>query len=40
MAQKSTDRVYLNKTDDVLPLPNLIDIQTESFNWFTSEGLA
>lgn len=32
-------RKYLSQAQDVLPLPNLIDIQTQSFDWFVSEGL-
>ncbi|HSH31189.1 MAG TPA: DNA-directed RNA polymerase subunit beta, partial [Candidatus Saccharimonadales bacterium] len=32
-------RQFLNATNEVLPLPNLIEIQTQSFDWFTSEGL-
>lgn len=32
-------RKYLTDTPEVLPLPNLIEIQTQSFDWFTSEGL-
>ncbi|HSX48020.1 MAG TPA: hypothetical protein VLF41_00730, partial [Candidatus Nanoarchaeia archaeon] len=32
-------RRYLNTTEEVLALPNLIEIQTQSFNWFLKEGL-
>jgi DNA-directed RNA polymerase subunit beta len=32
-------RKNLTKTKDVLPLPNLIEIQLDSFNWFVTEGL-
>ncbi len=32
-------RRNLNKTNDVLPLPNLIEIQTQSYQWFIKEGL-
>jgi DNA-directed RNA polymerase subunit beta len=32
-------RKYLTDSPEVLPLPNLIEIQTQSFDWFTSEGL-
>ncbi len=35
----ATARKYLNQTNEVLPLPNLIEIQTQSFDWFTHEGL-
>ncbi len=36
----SLDRKYLNKTNEVLPLPNLIESQLQSFEWFKTEGLA
>lgn len=36
---KTPERIYLNKNQDVLPLPNLIEIQTESYNWFVEQGL-
>jgi len=36
----SLDRKYLNKTNEVLPLPNLIESQIQSFEWFKTEGLA
>jgi DNA-directed RNA polymerase subunit beta len=40
MPQKAAaSRIYLNENKEVLPLPNLIDIQTESYNWFVREGL-
>src|SRR6266568_236379 len=32
-------RKTLNKTTEVLPLPNMIEIQLDSFNWFVTEGL-
>jgi DNA-directed RNA polymerase subunit beta len=34
-----TGRKYLNESPNVLPLPNLIEIQTESFDWFIKAGL-
>jgi DNA-directed RNA polymerase subunit beta len=34
-----TGRKYLNESPNVLPLPNLIEIQTESFDWFIKDGL-
>ncbi len=41
MPQKAAaNRVYLNQNKEVLPLPNLIDIQTDSYNWFVREGLS
>ena len=33
-------RKNLKTTKDVLPLPNLIEIQLKSFEWFITEGLA
>ncbi len=38
MAAKST-RKYLNPVHDVLDLPNLIEVQTRSFDWLKTEGL-
>jgi DNA-directed RNA polymerase subunit beta len=35
----ATDRRYFQENKEVLPLPNLIKAQKESFDWFTSEGL-
>ncbi len=32
-------RKYFTKTDDVLELPNLVDHQNRSFQWFVEEGL-
>lgn len=32
-------RKYFTKTDDVLDLPNLVDHQNRSFQWFIEEGL-
>lgn len=32
-------RLYLNKNKDILGLPNLIEIQTQSYDWFVREGL-
>lgn len=32
-------RVYFTKTDDILDLPNLVDHQNKSFQWFVQEGL-
>ena len=48
MAKKSLEfastsksgRKYLNPSPDVLSLPNLTEIQTDSYNWFIREGLA
>src|SRR3989304_9111455 len=32
-------RKFFNKTKEVLEIPNLIEIQLKSFNWFRTEGL-
>jgi DNA-directed RNA polymerase subunit beta len=32
-------RVYFTKADDILDLPNLVDHQNKSFQWFVEEGL-
>jgi DNA-directed RNA polymerase beta subunit len=33
------DRVSFSKLDEVLPLPDLVGIQRESFDWLLNEGL-
>lgn len=35
----SPKRTYFTKTDDALDLPNLVDHQNRSFQWFVEEGL-
>lgn len=45
MAKTVTDkpagkRVYFTKQDNALDLPNLVDHQNKSFQWFVEEGLA
>jgi DNA-directed RNA polymerase subunit beta len=35
----SNGRVYFTKTDDIIDLPNLVDHQNRSFQWFVEEGL-
>lgn len=32
-------RVYYTKADDIIDLPNLVDHQNKSFQWFVDEGL-
>ncbi|MBA3758585.1 DNA-directed RNA polymerase subunit beta, partial [Candidatus Saccharibacteria bacterium] len=32
-------RTFFTKTDDILDLPNLVDHQNRSFQWFVEEGL-
>src|SRR3990170_4397665 len=32
-------RKYLNQPKEILPLPNLIEIQKKSFDWLITEGL-
>ncbi len=39
MPKTATDRVYLNEHKDILPLPNLVEIQHASYNWLIREGL-
>ncbi len=42
MAKQSlaaTTRTYFNKTDDIIDMPNLVDHQNKSFQWFVEEGL-
>src|SRR3954469_15131498 len=34
-----TQRVFFTSTDDILDLPNLVDHQNRSFQWFVEEGL-
>jgi len=34
-----TDRVYFTQADDTAALPNLVDHQNKSFQWFIDEGL-
>lgn len=33
-------RKYFNKTQEVLPLPDLLEIQARSYKWFVKEGVA
>lgn len=37
--QTKQTRTYFTKTDDALDLPNLVDHQNRSFQWFVEEGL-
>ncbi len=37
--QARSKRVYFTKSDDILDLPNLVDHQNKSFQWFVEEGL-
>ncbi len=39
-SESKLGRKYLNPSPDVLQLPNLTEIQTDSFKWFLREGLA
>ena len=34
-----SNRVYLTTADDAIDLPNLVDHQNKSFQWFVEEGL-
>ncbi len=38
-AHAKTNREYFNKKDEVIQLPNLVDHQNTSFQWFIEEGL-
>jgi len=33
------ERIYYTKADDIIDLPNLVDHQNKSFQWFVEEGL-
>ena len=35
---KLTKRVFFSEDDDALELPNLVDHQNKSFQWFVDEG--
>ncbi len=35
----ASKRIFFTKTDEVLDLPNLVDHQNRSFQWFVEEGL-
>src|SRR5688572_33137197 len=37
--QSKQNRTYFTKSDDALELPNLVDHQNKSFQWFVEEGL-
>src|SRR3990167_2873490 len=39
MPQKKPARTFLNPNKDILPLPNLIEMQIDSYRWFVEEGL-
>ena len=39
-SESKLGRKYLNPSPDVLALPNLTEVQTDSFKWFLREGLA
>ena len=34
-----TKRTFFTKTDNLLDVPNLVDHQNRSFQWFVEEGL-
>src|SRR6202142_2406273 len=36
---RKTNRVFLTVADDAIELPNLVDHQNKSFQWFVDEGL-
>ena len=37
--RQGANRVSFARISDVLPMPNLIDIQRRSFRWFLDDGL-
>ena len=37
---KPQKRKYFNKVEEVLPLPNLLEIQAKSYHWFIKKGIA
>ncbi len=39
MARARTDRLSFAKIPEVLPLPDLLSVQSDSFNWFLERGL-
>lgn len=39
VAKKQTGRVYFTQQDEPIALPNLVDHQNKSFQWFVDEGL-
>lgn len=39
MSSNSSDRVYFTTEDSAIDLPNLVDHQNKSFQWFVEEGL-
>ena len=34
-----TERINYGKVNSVLPLPNLISVQTDSYKWFVEKGI-
>ena len=40
MTSATRDRYSFANLDEILPIPDLIAIQRESFQWFLEEGLA
>ncbi len=38
--KKNIERVFFSKKESAINLPNLVDHQNKSFNWFVEEGLA
>lgn len=37
---KNNDRLYFTDFKEVMPVPDLIELQKDSYNWFLKEGLA
>ncbi|MDP1891608.1 MAG: hypothetical protein Q8K55_12010, partial [Gemmatimonadaceae bacterium] len=40
MSSKSEPRKLFTKLNEVIPLPDLIELQTKSYGWFFKKGLA
>ena len=40
VSESKLGRKYLNPSPDILALPNLTEVQTDSFKWFLREGLS
>ena len=36
---EKTSRMYFGKIQDVVEMPNLIQVQKDSYNWFIKKGL-
>ncbi len=39
MPKQNTDRIYFNPLKESIPLPNLVEVQKNSYKWFFEEGV-